>query len=171
MVIVFINKMDRMGADFWAALASMREKLGAHPLVLTIPWGEEERFQGVIDLLSLRAIRWREETLGVTFEELDIPADYQPPAPPPPKPTPEEVLAEVQAKSIEADIQKKAAELELKREQMVRDDDFRRDQLAQDGLLKKYEIELKYNAQISNAEIQAATSMNREETINQPGMA
>ena len=86
----------------------------------------------------------------------DIPADYQPPAPPPPKPTPEEVLAEVQAKSIEADIQKKAAELELKREQMIRDDDFRRDELAQSGLLKKYEIELKYNAQISNAEIQAA---------------
>jgi hypothetical protein len=101
----------------------------------------------------------------------DIPADYQPPAPPPPKPTPEEVLAKVQAESIEADIQKKAAELELKREQMIRDDDFRRDQLAQDGLLKKYEIELKYNAQISNAEIQAATSMNREATINQPGMA
>jgi thioredoxin reductase len=54
---------------------------------------------------------------------------------------------------------------------MIRDDDFRRDQLAQDGLLKKYEIELKYNAQISNAEIQAVTSMNREATINQPGMA
>ena len=81
------------------------------------------------------------------------------------------MLAEVQAKSIEADIQKKAAELELKREQMIRDDDFRRDELAQSGLLKKYEIELKYNAQISNAEIQAVTSMNREATINQPGMA
>ncbi len=75
--LAFINKMDRMGADFWGSLTSMREKLGAHPLVLTIPWGEEERFQGVIDLLSLRAIRWREETLGVTFEELEIPADYQ----------------------------------------------------------------------------------------------
>jgi elongation factor G len=50
---------------------------GAHPLVLTIPWGEEDRFQGVIDLLSLKAIKWREETLGVTFEELEIPADYQ----------------------------------------------------------------------------------------------
>ncbi len=75
--LAFINKMDRMGANFWAALASMREKLGAHPLVLTIPWGEEDRFQGVIDLLSLRAIKWREETLGVTFEELEIPADYQ----------------------------------------------------------------------------------------------
>ena len=91
-----------------------------------------------------------------------IPADYQPPAPPAPKPTPEEVLAEVQAKSIEADIQKKAAELELKRDQMIRDDDFRRDQLAQDGLLKKYELELKYNTQISTAEIKAAQDMDRE---------
>lgn len=78
--LAFINKMDRMGANFTAALESLREKLGAHPLVLTLPWGEEERFQGVIDLLSLKAIRWREETLGLTFEELDIPADYQDPA-------------------------------------------------------------------------------------------
>ncbi|MGO8761988.1 MAG: elongation factor G [Desulfobaccales bacterium] len=75
--LAFINKMDRMGANFGAALTSLREKLGAHPLVLTIPWGEEERFQGVIDLLSLTAIKWREETLGADFEELEIPADYQ----------------------------------------------------------------------------------------------
>jgi elongation factor G len=75
--LAFINKMDRMGANFGAALDSLREKLGAHPLVLTMPWGEEDHFQGVIDLLSLTAIKWREETLGVTFEELAIPADYQ----------------------------------------------------------------------------------------------
>jgi len=73
--LAFINKMDRMGANFEAAVASMREKLGAHPLVLTLPWGAEDRFQGVIDLLSLTAIRWREETLGVDFEELEIPPD------------------------------------------------------------------------------------------------
>ena len=78
--LAFINKMDRMGANFAAALESLREKLGAHPLVLTLPWGEEERFQGVIDLLNLKAIRWQEETLGVAFEELEIPADYQDPA-------------------------------------------------------------------------------------------
>ncbi|MFZ5450046.1 MAG: elongation factor G [Thermodesulfobacteriota bacterium] len=75
--LAFINKMDRMGADFKAAVASMQEKLGAHPLVLTMPWGEEDRFQGVIDLLNLKAIRWREETLGVAFEELEIPTDYR----------------------------------------------------------------------------------------------
>ena len=101
----------------------------------------------------------------------DVPADYQPPAPPAPKPTPEEVLAQVQAKSIEADIQKKAAELELKHQQMVRDDDYRRDQLAQDLFLKKYELELKYNAQISTAEIEAQQNLNREAMQQQTTLA
>jgi elongation factor G len=78
--LAFINKMDRMGANFEAAVASMREKLGAHPLVLTMPWGTEDRFQGVIDLLSLKAIEWRAETLGAAYEELEIPADYREPA-------------------------------------------------------------------------------------------
>jgi hypothetical protein len=90
-----------------------------------------------------------------------LPADFQMPQEQP-KPTPEEVLAQVQAQSIQADIQKKAAELELKREQMVRDDDYRRDQLAQDLLLKKYELELKYGTQISTAEIEARQAMDRE---------
>jgi len=90
-----------------------------------------------------------------------IPADFQMPQSEP-KPTPEEVLAQVQAQSIQADIQKKAAELELKREQMIRDDDYRRDQLAQDLMLKKYELELKYGAQISTAEIDARQAMDRE---------
>ena len=80
----------------------------------------------------------------------------------PERPTPEQVLAQVQAESIQADIQKKAAELELKREQMIRDDDYRRDQLAQDLLLKKYELELKYGTQISTAEIDARQAMDRE---------
>ncbi len=91
-----------------------------------------------------------------------IPADYVPPAPPQPKPTPEEILAQVQAESIKADIQKKAAELELQRQQMLLDDDLRRDQMAQDLYLKKYEIELKYNSQISTAEIDAAQNIDRE---------
>jgi hypothetical protein len=90
-----------------------------------------------------------------------LPADFQMPQEPA-KPTPEEVLAQVQAQSIQADIQKKAAELELKREQMLRDDDYRRDQLAQDLLLKKYELELKYGTQISTAEIDARQAMDRE---------
>jgi hypothetical protein len=92
----------------------------------------------------------------------DIPADYKPPASPPPKPSPEEILAKVQAESIQADIQKKAAELELKRQQMLLDDDLARDKMAQDLYLKKYEIELKYKSQISTAEIDAAQSIDRE---------
>ena len=91
----------------------------------------------------------------------DIPADYVPP-PPQQKPSPEEVLAQVQAESIKADIQKKAAELELKRQQMIMDDDLNRDKMAQDLYLKKYEIELKYKSQISTAEIDAAQSIDRE---------
>jgi len=90
-----------------------------------------------------------------------LPADFQMPQEPA-KPTPEEVLAQVQAQSIQADIQKKAAELELQREKMLRDDDYRRDQLAQDLLLKKYELELKYGTQISTAEIDARQAMDRE---------
>jgi hypothetical protein len=91
----------------------------------------------------------------------DIPDDWKP-EPKQAKPSPEEVLAKVQAESIQADIQKKAAELELKREQMVRDDDFRRDQLAQDRFLRQYELELKYNAQINTAQIVAEQNVNRE---------
>ncbi|MFI5330857.1 MAG: elongation factor G [Desulfobaccales bacterium] len=75
--MAFINKMDRMGANFWAAVDSMKEKLGTHPLVLTIPWGEEDRFQGIIDLLSMQALKWREETLGVFFDEMEIPSDLK----------------------------------------------------------------------------------------------
>jgi hypothetical protein len=101
----------------------------------------------------------------------DIPADYVPPAPPAPKATPEELLAQVQAESIKADIQKKAAELELKRQQMVMDDDLKRDQMAQDLYLKKYEIELKYNSQISTAEIDAAQNIDREAIRQQAALA
>jgi hypothetical protein len=91
-----------------------------------------------------------------------IPADYQPPAPPAPKPTPEEVLAQVQAQSIQADIQKKAAELELSRQKMMMDDDFARDKMYQEMALKKYELELKYNTQINTAEITAQQNIDRE---------
>jgi hypothetical protein len=100
-----------------------------------------------------------------------IPADYVPPAPPQPKPSPEEILAQVQAESIKADIQKKAADLELQRQQMIMDDDLKRDQMAQDLYLKKYEIELKYNSQISTAEINAAQNIDREAIRQQALMA
>ena len=90
-----------------------------------------------------------------------LPADFQMPQQEPQQ-TPEQVLAQVQAQSIQADIQKKAAELELQREKMIRDDDYRRDQLAQDLMLKKYELELKYGTAISTAEITAMQNLDRE---------
>jgi hypothetical protein len=96
-----------------------------------------------------------------------LPADFQMPQADQPQPTPEQVLAQVQAQSIQADIQKKAAELELQREKMIRDDDYRRDQMAQDLMLKKYELELKYSTQISTAEIDARQAMDREAMAQQ----
>jgi elongation factor G len=74
--LAFINKMDRPGADFWMSVASLREKLGAHPLPITIPWGAEDRFQGVFHLLTLTAWKWQEETLGAVYEELPIPPEH-----------------------------------------------------------------------------------------------
>jgi hypothetical protein len=100
----------------------------------------------------------------------NIPADYVPPVQQP-KATPEELLAQVQAESIKADIQKKAAELELKRQQMMMDDDLQRDKMAQDLYLKKYEIELKYKSQISTAEIDAAQNIDREAIRQQAALA
>lgn len=91
----------------------------------------------------------------------DIPDGWKAPQAPQ-KPTPEEVLAQVQAESIKADIQKKAADLELQRQKMIRDDDFRRDQMNQDRLLRQYELELKYNTQVSTAQIVAEQNVNRE---------
>lgn len=75
--LAFINKMDRLGADFWASVQSMREKLGTHPLVLTIPMGLEDKFQGVIDLLEQQALIWDEESLGAIIRKTAIPPEYE----------------------------------------------------------------------------------------------
>jgi elongation factor G len=75
--IAFINKLDRPGANFETAVKMIRERLGAVPLVLQLPWGQEERFRGVIDLIKMRTLVWNEEDLGATFEEIAIPEDYQ----------------------------------------------------------------------------------------------
>ncbi len=75
--LAFINKLDRPGADYWMAVASLKEKLGAHPLPITIPWGEEDRFQGVFNLLTLTALSWEEESLGAVFQELEIPPEFR----------------------------------------------------------------------------------------------
>lgn len=85
-----------------------------------------------------------------------------PPPPPPPQPTPEEMLSQVQMEAIRADIQKKAAELELQREEMLRKDDRERDKLDADMMIKAAEIEAKYGAQVNTANIEALMQRDRE---------
>ena len=75
--IAFINKLDRLGANFDGAVRMMRERLGAVPLILQIPWGLEEDFQGVIDIVTMKAIEWGEDDFGISFQEADIPEDYK----------------------------------------------------------------------------------------------
>ncbi len=74
--IAFINKLDRLGANFYGAVGMIRDRLGATPLILQIPWGMEEGFQGVIDIVKMRAIVWSEDDLGASFQELAIPKNY-----------------------------------------------------------------------------------------------
>jgi elongation factor G len=71
--IAFVNKMDRIGADFPRVLDMMRERLGANPVALHVPIGEEERFRGVVDVLRERALIWDGDDLGQSFREDEIP--------------------------------------------------------------------------------------------------
>jgi hypothetical protein len=99
-----------------------------------------------------------------------LPADFQMPPPEAPRLTPEETLAQVQAQAIQADIQKKAAELDLERQKMIMSDDRERDRIEQDGILRRYELELKYGVQIQSAEIEAAMNKDRELIRQQAAM-
>ena len=72
--IVFINKLDRVGADFHSVLEQITHRLGGRPLPLQLPLGAEDTFRGVIDLVRQKAIVWEEDTLGARFHEEDIPA-------------------------------------------------------------------------------------------------
>ena len=74
--MAFVNKMDRLGANFWGVVQEMREKLGANPLVLTIPWGAEDQFKGVFDVIKRCLIIWDEESLGQKFEEHPVPEEH-----------------------------------------------------------------------------------------------
>jgi elongation factor G len=73
--ICFVNKMDRAGADFFKAVDEIKEKLGANPVPLQIPIGAEDEFKGIVDLLTGKAIVWNEEDKGMTYNEIEIPAD------------------------------------------------------------------------------------------------
>jgi len=72
--IVFVNKMDRVGADFDQCVRQLREKLHANPVVIHLPLGSEERFQGVIDVLAQKAVVYKDETLGADYDIVEIPA-------------------------------------------------------------------------------------------------
>ena len=73
--LAFINKMDRVGSDFFAVIEQIEKRLGARPLVLQYPVGSESGFRGVVDLISQKAIIWDEESLGARYHEEPIPAD------------------------------------------------------------------------------------------------
>jgi len=73
--LVFVNKMDRAGADFLRVIAQIEKRLGAHPVPLQMAIGAEEKFAGVVDLIRMKAIYWNDADMGATYEALEIPAD------------------------------------------------------------------------------------------------
>ena len=75
--MVFVNKMDRAGADFLRVVEQIRDRLGANPVPIQLAIGAEENFKGVVDLLRMKAIYWNEEDQGLTYDLADIPEDLQ----------------------------------------------------------------------------------------------
>jgi elongation factor G len=75
--ICFINKMDRVGADFFHSVDTIRQKLGAKPLPLQLPIGAEDKFRGMVDLVKMKGITFDDETMGAKYQEIDIPADLR----------------------------------------------------------------------------------------------
>ena len=73
--VCFINKMDRVGADFYRCVEMITDRLGAKPLVIQLPIGAEADFTGVIDLIAMEAVTWKDETLGAEFDRGEIPGD------------------------------------------------------------------------------------------------
>ncbi len=73
--MIFVNKMDKIGADFYACVKSVIDRLGAKPLVLQLPIGVESDFKGIVDLVRMKGVIWDEDTLGANFRDIDIPAD------------------------------------------------------------------------------------------------
>jgi len=75
--ICFINKMDKMGADFEHAIDTIRKRLNARPVAIQLPIGQEDKFKGVIDLMAMKAIIWNDESLGAEYEVEEIPAELK----------------------------------------------------------------------------------------------
>ncbi|HEX3665995.1 MAG TPA: elongation factor G [Rhizomicrobium sp.] len=75
--ICFVNKMDRIGADFPRCIAMMIDRLGTRPMILTWPIGSESEFRGLVDIVRMKAIVWHDEQLGAKFDEVEIPDDLK----------------------------------------------------------------------------------------------
>jgi elongation factor G len=74
---VFVNKMDRTGADFYSVESQIKDRLKANPVPIQIPIGAEENFKGVVDLVEMKAIVWNDESMGAKYDVVDIPADLE----------------------------------------------------------------------------------------------
>jgi elongation factor G len=74
--LAFVNKMDRIGANYFGTIQMMKDRLGAHPLILQLPLGTEDKFIGVIDLIRMKAIAWDEHSLGTDYREISIPKEF-----------------------------------------------------------------------------------------------
>jgi elongation factor G len=109
--ICFVNKMDRLGANFFRCRDMVISNLGAKPLVIQLPIGAEDEFKGVIDLVKMKALIWSGEELGAKFDELDIPADMQ------------ELADEYREKLIDAVVEQDDAVLEAYFEGTMPDND------------------------------------------------
>ncbi|MBK1625407.1 elongation factor G [Afifella marina] len=75
--MIFVNKMDKIGADFYRCVEMIEDRLGAQPLVLQLPVGAESDFKGVVDLIEMNARLWRDETLGAQWDDVEIPEDLR----------------------------------------------------------------------------------------------
>jgi len=75
--MIFVNKMDKIGADFFRCVEMIEERLGANPIILQLPIGAENEFKGCVDLVKMQAIIWHDESLGASFDYVDIPDDLK----------------------------------------------------------------------------------------------
>ncbi|MBN2871682.1 MAG: elongation factor G [Halothiobacillaceae bacterium] len=75
--LAFVNKMDRQGSDFFRVMDQLKKRLGANPVPIVIPIGSEENFEGVVDLMRMKAIYWNTDDMGMTYDEREVPAELQ----------------------------------------------------------------------------------------------
>ena len=113
--MAFVNKMDRTGADFSRVVRQIKERLGARPVPIQLPIGAEENFEGIVDLVRMKAIHWETENLGVAYEERDIPADMQAEAE-----AAHEYMVEMAAEASEDLMEVYLEEGELSKEQVIK---------------------------------------------------